>query len=77
MEFYRYLFAPILVAVAVWSGHRERHPVPPPEPPAAVVPAVMVAPSPPRAAIRPDPSRPGLAPASASASAPVRARNAR
>jgi hypothetical protein len=62
MELYRYLFAPVLVAVAVWSGHREARPARPPEPPAVVMPAVMVAPAPPRhAADGRDPSRPGAA----------------
>ena len=60
MEVYRYLFAPVLVAVAVWSGHRDRHPARPPEPPAAVAPATLVSPAPPRpVANRPDPSRQG------------------
>ncbi len=48
MELYRYLFAPVLVAVAVWSSHHERRPVRLPEPPALVVPvpAAVVAPAP-------------------------------
>jgi hypothetical protein len=61
MEFYRYLFAPILVAVAIWTGHRERPPARAPKAPAAAVaPAVLVTPAPPRpAANRPEASRPG------------------
>ncbi len=35
MELYRYLFAPVLLAVAVWLGRNEKRPAPPPERPAA------------------------------------------
>jgi len=34
MDLYRYLFAPVLLLVAVWLGHHERRPIRPPEPPA-------------------------------------------
>jgi len=54
MEIYRYLFAPVLVAVAVWSGHHQRRPIRPPQPPA------VEAPGPARpTADRITPSRPG------------------
>jgi hypothetical protein len=60
MDLYRYLFAPVLVAVAIGSGRRERPPPRPPEPPAVVAPAAMVAPEPPGpAAEGSDPSLPG------------------
>ncbi len=51
MEIYRYLFAPVLLAVAVSSGHHQRHPVRPQEPPAAVAPVRP-------AADRPTPAHP-------------------
>jgi hypothetical protein len=38
MQLYRFLFAPVLLAVAVWSGHDQRRPAPAPERPAAVQP---------------------------------------
>ncbi len=67
MELYRYLFAPVLVAAAVWYGHRERPLSRPPEPPAVVAPAALMAPpAPGPAAARRDPSRPGAAERSAS-----------
>ncbi len=37
MEIYRYLFAPVLLAVALSSGHHQKRPVRPQEPPAVQV----------------------------------------
>jgi len=45
MELYRYLFAPVLLAVAVWSGHHQKRPVPTPERPAAVEVAPVLRPA--------------------------------
>ncbi len=56
MEIYRYLFAPVLLAVALSLGHHHRRPVPPQETPAATAPAPVRP-----AADRPAPAHPRVA----------------
>ncbi len=63
MQLYRFLFAPVLLAAAVLSGHQQRRPEPQ-APAAVVVPAQLVRPVPvqrgelqPRAVTPPVPSR--------------------
>jgi hypothetical protein len=54
MALYRFLFAPVLLAVAVVSGPRERTSAPPPAP------AAVEAPAPAAAAARIGPASPGV-----------------
>jgi hypothetical protein len=59
MALYRFLFAPVLLAVAVWAGPRDPHAAPDRAPPAAAA-------RPPAAAARP-PAAPAGAPGAAAA----------